>query len=105
MQKRFLIFYPKISIFVEQTTKQDYVMTEEKERDERFRKYLAAKSDQELVALVAEEEMKDGGRTMEELMAAGMEGVAKAREHYDETRAIMFQAYAVWWIRQAMRQA
>ena len=80
-------------------------MTEEKERNERIKKYLAAKSDQELVALVAEEEMKDGGRTMDELMAAGMEGVAKAREHYDETRAFMFQAYAVWWIRQAMRQA
>ena len=56
MQKRFLNFYPKISIFVEQTTKQDYVMTEEKERNERIKKYLAAKSDQELVALIAEEE-------------------------------------------------
>ena len=76
----------------------------EKERQERVKKYLAAKSDQELVALIAEE-MKDEGRTMDELMAAGMEGVAKAHEHYDESRGFMFQAYAVWWIRQAMRQA
>ena len=42
---------------------------------------------------------------MDELIAAGMEGVAKAHEHYDESRGFMFQAYAVWWIRQAMRQA
>ena len=76
----------------------------EKERQERVKKYLAAKSDQELVALIAEE-MKDEGRTMDELMAAGMEGVAKAHEHYDESRGFMFQAYAVWWIRQTMRQA
>ena len=76
----------------------------EKERQERVKKYLAAKSDQELVVLIAEE-MKDEGRTMDELMAAGMEGVAKAHEHYDESRGFMFQAYAVWWIRQAMCQA
>ncbi len=69
-----------------------------------LRKYLEAKSDEELVGIVAEE-YADKGLSKEELLEAGHDGIAKARKLYDEKKDFSFNAYAVWWVRQAILQA
>jgi RNA polymerase primary sigma factor len=66
-------------------------------------KFLVAKSDEELVSIIAEE-YADSGLSKDELVKAGMDGIAKAREHYDETKGFSFNAYAVWWVRQRIIQ-
>ena len=62
------------------------------------------KSDEELINIVAEE-YADSGLSKEELLKAGREGIIKARERYDEKMDFSFNAYAVWWVRQAILQA
>ena len=78
------------------------------------RMYLDAKMSKRVVQGIAKQ-MRGKGLTMDELMDAGMEGIVRASEHYDDVlkdcnpssynNPIIFHAYAVWWIRQAMRQA
>ena len=77
------------------------------------KKYLDAKMGKRVVQGIAKQ-MKGQGLTMDELMDAGMKGIVRASEHYDDVlkdcnpsfnNPIIFHAYAVWWIRQAMRQA
>ena len=78
------------------------------------KKYLNTKMGKRVVQGIAKQ-MKGQGLTMDELMDAGMKGIIRASEHYDEVlkgcnpssykNPIIFHAYAVWWIRQAMRQA
>ena len=68
------------------------------------KKYLKAKSDEELIGLVAEEYLGKG-LSMEELLKAGRDGIVKAREKYDKTQDYGFNAYAVWWVRQRILQA
>lgn len=65
---------------------------------------LTAKTDEELVSIVAEE-YAGRGLSKEELTKAGMEGIAKAREKYDEKKDFSFNAYAIWWVRQQIIQA
>ena len=69
-----------------------------------FEKYLAAKSDKELVSIVAEE-YTDSGLSRDELVEAGMDGIAKAHEKYDTKQGYSFNAYAVWWVRQRILQS
>ena len=45
------------------------------------------------------------GRTLEELIEAGNEGLVKAAERYNLKADHKFIAYAVWWIRQSIIQA
>ena len=78
------------------------------------RKYLDTKMDKKVVQGIAKQ-MKGQGLTMDELMDAGMKGIVRASKHYDDVlkgcnpssykNPIIFHAYAVWWIRQTMRQA
>ena len=77
------------------------------------KKYLNTKMSKRVVQGIAKQ-MKGQGLTMDELMDAGMKGIIRASEHYDDVlkdcnpsfnNPIIFHAYAVWWIRQAMRQA
>ena len=78
------------------------------------KKYLNTKMSKRVVQGIAKQ-MKGQGLTMDELMDAGMKGIVRASEHYDDVlkdcnpssynNPIIFHAYAVWWIRQAMRQA
>lgn len=68
------------------------------------RKYMDAKSDEELVSIIVEE-YADQGLTHEDLMKAGHDGIAKAHEKYEKKKGFSFNAYAVWWIRQAIIQA
>ena len=85
-----------------------------KKKQESGRKYLDAKMGKRVVQSIAEQ-MKGQGLTMDELMDAGMKGIIRASEHYDDVlkdcnpssynNPIIFHAYAIWWIRQAMRQA
>lgn len=75
-----------------------------KDNADHLRKYLNAKSDEELINIVAEE-YADKGLSEEELLKAGREGIIKAREKYDEKMDFSFNAYAVWWVRQAILQA
>ena len=67
-------------------------------------KYLKAKSDEELVSIVAEE-YADSGLSKDELLKAGRDGIDKARELYDKKNGSSFNAYAVWWVRQRILQA
>ena len=69
-----------------------------------LKNYLNAKSDEELVGMIAEE-YADGILSKDKLVKAGMDGIAKAREKYDAKQDFSFYAYAVWWMRQAMIQA
>ena len=69
-----------------------------------FEKCLAAKNDMELISIVADE-YANRGLSRDELIEAGMDGIAKARKHYDEEQGFSFNAYAVWWVRQRMLQA
>lgn len=66
-----------------------------------LKKYLNAKSDEELVVLIAEE-YADGILSKEELVEAGMNGITKAHKKYDKKYDFSFNAYAVWWVRQAI---
>ena len=77
------------------------------------KKYLNTKMSKRVVQGIAKQ-MKGQGLTMDELMDAGMKGIVRASEHYDDVlkdcnpsfnNPTIFHAYAVWWIRQAMRQA
>lgn len=67
-------------------------------------KYLKAKSDEELVSMIAEE-YADSGLSKDELLKAGRDGIAKAHELYDKKNGSSFNAYAVWWVRQRILQA
>lgn len=70
-----------------------------------FETYLAAKSDEELVSIIAEE-YANSELSMDELIEAGMDGIAKAHDLYDnKNHDFSFNAYAVWWIRQRILQA
>ena len=67
-------------------------------------KYLKAKSDEELVSIIADE-YANGGLSKDELLKAGRDGIAKAHELYDKINGSSFNAYAVWWVRQRILQA
>ena len=67
-------------------------------------KYLKAKSDEELVSMIADE-YADSGLSKDELLKAGRDGIAKAHELYDKKNGSSFNAYAVWWVRQRILQA
>ena len=67
------------------------------------KKCLNAKSDDELVGMIAEE-YADKGLSKNELVKAGMDGIAKAHKKYDEKQGFSFYAYAVWWVRQRILQ-
>ena len=66
--------------------------------------FLKAKSDEELVCIIVEDYV-DSGLSREELEKTGMDGIAKAHEKYDKKHGFSFNAYAVWWVRQAILQA
>lgn len=65
--------------------------------------YLAAKNDEELVKIIAKE-YTESGIPMDKLTEAGMIGICKAHENYDEEHGFNFNAYAIWWIRQQIKQ-
>ena len=59
---------------------------------------------QELIVSIAKEYV-GGGRTLDELVAAGKEGLKVAEEKYDDQKDFSFKSYAVWWIRQRILQS
>jgi len=59
---------------------------------------------QELIVSIAIEYV-GGGRTLDELVAAGKEGLKVAEEKYDDQKDFSFESYAVWWIRQRILQS
>ena len=62
-------------------------------------------NDEDVVSMIADE-YADIGLSKEELLEAGRDGMAKAREHYDEKEnEFCFYAYADSWIREAIFQA
>ncbi|MDP6039282.1 MAG: RNA polymerase sigma factor RpoD/SigA [Candidatus Latescibacteria bacterium] len=50
-------------------------------------------------------EYQHKGLPLEDLISAGNLGLLLAAERFDETRGFKFISYAVWWIRQAIRQS
>ena len=44
-------------------------------------------------------------KTLDELVAAGKEGLKIAEEKYDSQQDFSFESYAVWWIRQRILQS
>ena len=107
-----LNFSPQTLYYIQQLTILNKNMAEKKQGS--GRKYLDAKIGKRVVQAIAKQ-MKGKGLTMDELMDAGMKGIVRASEHYDDVlkgckpssykNPIIFHAYAIWWIRQAMRQA
>lgn len=50
-------------------------------------------------------EYQNRGVPLPDLINEGNVGLIRAAQKFDETRGVKFISYAVWWIRQAMRQA
>ena len=50
-------------------------------------------------------EYQNRGLPLVDLISAGNLGLMMATERFDETRGFKFISYAVWWIRQAIRQS
>lgn len=76
----------------------NYVMTNEKMNTEK----LVAEN-RSLVEAVAKQ-YQNRGLSMSELINEGNNGLLMAAEKFDESKAIKFEAYAVWWIRQSILQ-
>ena len=53
----------------------------------------------ELLVLSVARQYQNKGLSLEELLKAGREGLAKAALKYDASRGFSFIAFAVWWIR------
>ena len=66
-------------------------------------KYFAAKNDEELVSFIVEE-YAEADLPKNKLIEAGMNGIAKAHEKYNKECGFNFNAYAIWWIRQHIKQ-
>ena len=58
----------------------------------------------QIVEAVAKQ-YQNRGLTMEQLIEEGNKGLAKAAEHFDESKGFKFTAYAVWWIRQSILES
>ena len=58
----------------------------------------------EMVLSIARE-YEGQGKTLDELVAAGKEGLKIAEEKYDDQTEFSFESYAVWWIRQRILQS
>lgn len=58
----------------------------------------------EMVLSIARE-YEGQGKTLDELVAAGKEGLKIAEEKYDDQKDFSFESYAVWWIRQRILQS
>lgn len=69
-----------------------------------FKKCVNAKSDKELVSIIAEEYL-DKGLTKDELFKAGRRGIEKTHKNHETSNGFLFNAFAVWWVRQAMLAA
>lgn len=58
----------------------------------------------EIIVSIANEYI-DKGLSLDELVAAGKEGLKIAEEKYDDQIEFSFESYAVWWIRQRILQS
>jgi RNA polymerase primary sigma factor len=58
----------------------------------------------EIIVSIANEYI-DKGLSLDELVAAGKEGLKIAEEKYDDQTEFSFESYAVWWIRQRILQS
>ena len=58
----------------------------------------------EMVLSIARE-YEGQGKTLDELVAVGKEGLKIAEEKYDDQKDFSFESYAVWWIRQRILQS
>lgn len=58
----------------------------------------------EIIVSIANEYI-DKGLSLDELVAAGKEGLKVAEEKYDDQKDFSFESYAVWWIRQRILQS
>lgn len=59
---------------------------------------------QELIVSIAKEYVV-GGSTLDELVAAGKEGLKIAEEKYGDQKDFSLESYSVWWIRQRILQS
>ena len=74
-----------------------------REGDEEARQRLVSSNLRFVVAIA--KRYQDSGVPLADLVNEGNLGLIRAAERFDGDRGVRFASYAVWWIRQAIRQA